>query len=178
MQSRSVEVETPDGRCDSFIAYPSEEGVFPGVLMGMDAFGPRPYLHEMARTLAAQGYFVLLPNFFYRTKRAPVTDKPFPLRPEDVPQVIRGFRPLVEAWTMDQRQVDATAYLKFLGQQKQVRAGKIGITGYCMGGVFALRTAAWFPDRVAAAASFHAGNETALKRHWEKLTALFARTLH
>jgi carboxymethylenebutenolidase len=38
-----------------------------------------------------------------------------------------------------------------------VRPGKIGVTGYCMGGGLALKTAEHFPERIAVAASFHAG---------------------
>jgi carboxymethylenebutenolidase len=34
----------------------------------------------------------------------------------------------------------------------------VGVTGYCMGGGIALRAAGTFPDRIAAAASFHGGN--------------------
>jgi len=34
---------------------------------------------------------------------------------------------------------------------------RVGLTGYCMGGRMAVRTAAQYPARVAAAASFHGG---------------------
>ena len=36
--------------------------------------------------------------------------------------------------------------------------GKIGAVGYCMGGARAITAAAAYPDRIAAAASFHGGN--------------------
>lgn len=52
---------------------------------------------------------------------------------------------------------DAGAYLGFLAEQDEVTAGPVGVTGYCMGGALSLRTAATYPDRVAAAASFHGG---------------------
>ncbi|TIW66982.1 MAG: dienelactone hydrolase family protein, partial [Mesorhizobium sp.] len=36
--------------------------------------------------------------------------------------------------------------------------GPVGVVGYCMGGARALNAAASYPDRIAAAASFHGGN--------------------
>jgi carboxymethylenebutenolidase len=155
--SSKITIKTPDGACDAFVAYPSEGGPFPGVILGMDAFGVRPYLCEMTETLASKGYFVVTPNFFYRSKHAPVTDAKFPLKPEDFGPVIEQIRPLMASWTNEQKRSDAGALIEFLGQQKQVRPGKVGMTGYCMGGSFALRAAAWYPDQVGAVASFHAG---------------------
>ncbi len=38
-----------------------------------------------------------------------------------------------------------------------MKGSKVGVTGYCMGGGLALRAAAAFPDRVAAAGAFHPG---------------------
>ena len=52
---------------------------------------------------------------------------------------------------------DAEAMLDFLADQPEVTGQKVGTTGYCMGGSFALTAAGRFPDRVAAAASFHGG---------------------
>jgi carboxymethylenebutenolidase len=46
---------------------------------------------------------------------------------------------------------------RFLSREKEVQPGKIGMTGYCMGGGLAVRAAIRYPDRVAAVASFHAG---------------------
>ncbi len=52
----------------------------------------------------------------------------------------------------------AKAAVGFLDKQDAVDTAKgIGTQGYCMGGAFAVWTAAGAPDRVKAVASFHGG---------------------
>jgi carboxymethylenebutenolidase len=50
---------------------------------------------------------------------------------------------------------DTTTLLKFLDGQPAARKARIGALGYCMSGPFAITAAARFPDRIAAAASYH-----------------------
>jgi carboxymethylenebutenolidase len=53
---------------------------------------------------------------------------------------------------------DAKAFIPWLDSQSGVdKKRKMGTTGYCMGGPITMRTAATFPDRVGAGASFHGG---------------------
>ena len=151
-----TDLQTPDGACDAFLAYPEDKGPWPAVLFLMDAFGPRAWLYEMAKTIASRGYFVLLPNLFYRVRRAPVVDLKFPLRPEDMPEALKQIMPFFQSFSPELGMRDAGAFFEFLARQKQVLPGKIGITGYCLGGRLAVLTAGTYPDRVAAAASFHA----------------------
>jgi carboxymethylenebutenolidase len=54
---------------------------------------------------------------------------------------------------------DIAGCLDWIAKQPQAEPGKVGITGYCMGGGIALRAAGTFPERIAAAASFHGGNQ-------------------
>lgn len=153
-----IDIKTQDGNCDAFIAYPGDKGPYPAVLFFMDAYGPRAYLYEMAKTIAARGFYVLLPNMFYRVRKAPVVDIKFPVRPEDIEAARKQIMPLLQVFTPELGMRDADVFLDFLAQQKQVRPGPIGVTGYCMGGGLAIRTAANYPDRVAVAASFHGGS--------------------
>ena len=53
--------------------------------------------------------------------------------------------------------LDAEAYVTYLRSHDQVDSGPIGVTGYCMGGALALRTAAEHPGDVGAVAAFHPG---------------------
>ena len=64
-----VTVKTPDGTCDAYFVHPAS-GTAPGVLLWPDIFGLRPAMRNMAKRLAQSGYAVLVPNPFYRVKRA------------------------------------------------------------------------------------------------------------
>ena len=75
MPSSPVEVTTPDGAADAYLARPDGRA-HPGVLFIMDAFGLRPAIEEMADRIAADGYVVLAPNVFYRAGRSPVLPLP------------------------------------------------------------------------------------------------------
>ena len=136
MKSEWIDIKTADGVCDAFIAHPDDGAAHPAVLFYMDAFGPRPWLYEMAKKIAARGYYVLLPNVFYRVRRAPVVDAKFPLRPEDMAEVRKLFGPLFQSFTPAMGMKDAETYLDFLAAQSLVKSAKIGVTGYCMGEVW------------------------------------------
>jgi carboxymethylenebutenolidase len=157
MGSTSVQIPTADGIADAFVAYPDGPGPYPAVLVYMDAFGVRPVLTDMARTIADDGFYVLLPNVFYRSGPAPLFDTSDLASPEGRTAVFGQARPLIRALTPDRALRDATAYLEFLADQTGAGPGPIAVAGYCMGGRLAVRTAAAFPERVAAVASFHAG---------------------
>ncbi len=152
-----VDVPTGDGAADAILAAPIDGGLYPAVLLYMDAFGLRPRLEEMAARLAGEGYVVLVPNVFYRRGRAPLVDLEGLDEPSGRGRVFGVLRPIMQAHTPARAMLDADAYLAHLAAHPQVADGPIGTVGYCMGGALALRTAAHFPDRVAAAASFHGG---------------------
>ena len=137
MKTQNIDIKTPDGSCDAYVAYP-DEGSYPAVLLYMDAFGLRPYLYEMAQKLAAHGFYVLVPNVFYRTKRSPIVDMKFPLKLEDMPEAVKFIMPLIHSFSIEGAMKDAGVYLDFLAKQKNVKGSKVGTTGYCLGGRLSL----------------------------------------
>ncbi|MFH8516905.1 dienelactone hydrolase family protein [Streptomyces gelaticus] len=155
MPTKTVQIPTADGRADAFAAFPDGGGQHPGVLMYADAFGIRPVLREMARELAGHGYYVLVPNFFYRNGPTPVIELPEHIGEEVRPAIIAQLMPLIQAHTAERVRSDADAYLGFLTAQPEVSAGPVAVTGYCIGGLLAVRTAAAHPGQVAAVAGFH-----------------------
>jgi carboxymethylenebutenolidase len=74
MISQELDIETSDGQMNTLVTYPEDGGPFPVVLFFMDAMGKREELHEMAGRIAAVGYYVLLPNLYYRRVREYVPD--------------------------------------------------------------------------------------------------------
>ncbi|WP_432092789.1 dienelactone hydrolase family protein [Streptomyces sp. bgisy100] len=157
MPTTTLRIPTEDGRADAFAAFPDRGGRHPGVLLYSDAFGVRPVLQEMARELAEHGYYVLVPNLYYRHGPAPVIDLPEHIGEEVRPAVIGRLMPLIQAHTTEHALRDADAYLRFLTTRPEVGAGPVGVIGYCMGAALAMRTATAHPGQVAAVAGFHPG---------------------
>jgi carboxymethylenebutenolidase len=151
-----VEIKTADGTCDAVFFHPAQ-GSHPGVLVWHDSGGVRPSFREIGRRLAGEGYAVLVPNLFYRMARTPVFPTPFdpPKNPADMELYRRVVGPFLAPGAAER---DAVAYVAFLDAQREVsKKRKIGTQGYCLGGPYVLKTAAAFPRRVGAGASFHGG---------------------
>jgi carboxymethylenebutenolidase len=155
VKESEVDIKTPDGSADAYFAHPST-GTYPGVLMWPDLYGLRPAFRQMGKRLAESGYSVLVVNPFYRTKRAPTAPEHADF--ED-PATRAALMALAGSLTAQTAVTDAKAFVAWLDAQASVeRKRKMGTSGYCMGGPFTLRTAAAFPDRIGAGASFHGGS--------------------
>ena len=147
MAEESITIPTPDGRADGYLYRPAGQGPWPGVALFMDGGGLRRALREMAARLAESGYVVLLPNLFYRDGAIRDLDAV-----KDRPRMNIYAANIMKNGGGPK---DAGAYLSFLTAHPSVKPGKLGCTGYCMGGYFTLMTAGHFPERLGAAASFH-----------------------
>ncbi len=155
MNGTKIEIRTKDGVADAYISHPAGAGSWPAVLFFMDGLGWRPTLFEMADRLASNGYYVLLPNMFWRSGE---------FVPFDVRTVFSGgaemerLMKIVSAVTDESAMRDTETFLEFLAGRPEVKdAHRVACTGYCMGGGIAILAACSFPDHIAAAASFHGG---------------------
>ncbi|TIO52527.1 MAG: dienelactone hydrolase family protein [Mesorhizobium sp.] len=152
MARKDIEIETSDGKAKAGLFRPATTAKA-GVILYMDAFGPRPVLDEMAERLAGQGYAVLVPDLFYR--KAPYG--PFDAKTAfTVEETKTKLMALVTGTTQEMTIRDSAAFLDALTSEGI--DGPVGVVGYCMGGARALNAAATYPDRIVAAASFHGGN--------------------
>jgi carboxymethylenebutenolidase len=146
-----LDITTADGAMNSFVVHPEEGGPFPVVLFYMDAPGKREELHDMARRLAAVGYFVVLPNLYYRRTR----DFWLQERTEPAMAVMFEHMASLNAATTE---CDTQAMLRFVDVQPQADATRVGAVGYCMSGPFVMWAAAAFPERLRCIASIHGAN--------------------
>jgi carboxymethylenebutenolidase len=154
VKDAEVEIKSADGTADAYFVHP-EKGSHPAVLIWPDIFGLRPAFRQMAKRLAESGYAVLVINPFYRIKKAPTA----PEHPDfNDPPTRDALMALMHTLTPETAVTDAKAFVPWLDAQAAVSGKhKMGTTGYCMGGPFTLRTAAAFPQRIGAGATFHGG---------------------
>jgi carboxymethylenebutenolidase len=150
-----VEITTNDGICPSYVYRPTGPGPWPAVLVFMDGLGIRPAMLEIGERLSTHGYFVLLPDVYYRSgPYEPMNARTVFTDPAQRKILTEKFFALA---TPANVMSDTRAFLDYLAAQPDVETGGIGTTGYCMGGLMSLTAAGTYPDRVVATASYHGG---------------------
>jgi carboxymethylenebutenolidase len=154
MPKQSITIETKDGRAPAHLFKPTAaKGQNAGVILYMDAFGLRQGLDQMAERLAGAGYTVLVPDLFYRAGAY----GPFDAKTAFSDEATRAkLMSLIGGTAQEMTARDTAAFLDTLAANGA--AGKVGTVGYCFGGGRAITAAAVYPERIAAAASFHGGN--------------------
>jgi carboxymethylenebutenolidase len=150
-----IEIKTKDGTCPSYVFRPIGKGPWPAVLVFMDGLGIRPAILEVGERLATHGYFVLLPDLFYRSgPYEPMDPHSVFANPEKRKILTEKFFALA---TQANIMSDTRAFLDYLASEADVKPGGIGTTGYCMGGLMSLTAAGTYPDRIVATATYHGG---------------------
>ena len=161
----TLQLATSDGPCATELIAPEGPGPWPAVIVFHDAAGQRPVTTAMAERLAANGYLVAIPDLFH------VTGSPSQLLPPGTPVTLENLRALfadpamrarflreyyAHAIAYDRLQATIGALLDHLAARDDT-TGRVGTTGYCMGGNASFRAATLFGDRLAACAAFHPG---------------------
>lgn len=158
VKETDVSIKTPDGDTDAALYVPPGKGPFPGVLIFTDIFGLRPAFRDMGRRLAAEGYVVLVPNPFYRTKKGPLLTADEQATFNFAKDAAK-LGPHTGAITAEGTSKDESAWIAYLDGLPQVsKKAKLGVTGYCMGGPRVVQASALRPDRIGAAMGCHPGN--------------------
>jgi carboxymethylenebutenolidase len=149
MYEKEVVVTTRYGHCPTFVACPDGPGPFPGIIFYMDAPGIREELRNMVRRIAREGYFVILPDMYYRlgSLRFDVPRR----NDEMVTVMLAAMRSLTNAMVME----DTAGIIGWLDAQDRCGTGPLGCVGYCMSGQHVTNAAAIFPHRIKAAASLY-----------------------
>lgn len=152
---RDIDIKTTDGVAGASLYTPDgavAAGPLRGVIFYMDGIGLRDSMYQMAQRLADAGYVVLLPDLFYRFGAyGPFNGASFGNETER-----NQIMSMIHGTTQAMTKADTAAFLDVLAAEGVV--GPVGAVGYCMGGARALTAAASYPERIAAAASFHGGN--------------------
>src|SRR5438874_11187621 len=118
MIEKHLDIATADGAMNTFVVYPEEHGPFPVVLFYMDAPGKREELHDMARRLASVGYYVVLPNLYYRRTRD------YWLRERTEPAMAVMFEHM-RSLTLEMNVRDTDAMPKFVDAQPEADTSRI-----------------------------------------------------
>ncbi|MCZ6533161.1 MAG: dienelactone hydrolase family protein [SAR324 cluster bacterium] len=149
MQEKHVEIETADGKMDTFITHPDGQGPYAGVILYMDAPGIREELYDFARRVGTVGYYCMVPDLYYRGGR--IRYDRSTMTPGQREDMTARWHAISNAMVMD----DTRGMLRFLDGGEPVLPGPKGSIGYCMSGQYVLTAAGVFPEVFQATATLH-----------------------
>ena len=149
-----INIKTKEGIIDTFEVMPDEGGPFPAIIIYMDAPAIREELRDMARRLASMGYYVLLPNLFYRVGK----EGNYPFTFSKIREDKSHFTAMIK--TMDDTTnsliiSDTSSLLEYLDTNSDVIKGNYGAVGYCMSGQYIVSIASSYPNSFKTLASFY-----------------------
>lgn len=155
MREAEIEIQTADGMMDTFICHPEEDGPHPAVIMYMDAPGIREELRDMARRLGTTGYYVMLPNMYYRTGREGHygfdRSKTSTGDEAEREKMFAVMNSLTNALVI----ADTAPMLEHIRGAEAAADGGIGCVGYCMSGQYVMSVGSTYPNDFAAIASYY-----------------------
>jgi carboxymethylenebutenolidase len=137
---------TADGLMPVYLCQPEGNGPYPAVIVVMEAFGLNAHIKSVAERLAREGYVTAAPDFFYRFG-SPIV--PY----EDVPRAI-GY---IQRFDWSALMAEVGMVIHHLKSLAEVRADRLGVVGFCVGGTIAFLTACRHASAIKAAVSFYGG---------------------
>jgi carboxymethylenebutenolidase len=151
MIERQIKIRTEDGHMNTFICHPERLGPHPAVIFLMDAPGIREELRDMARRLGTVGYYVMLPNLYYRSG----VEELGPFVGEAHAATRQKLMQLMGTINIPMVMQDIDALVVFAVEDRAASGDAMGCVGYCMSGQYAVNAAVRHPDRIRAAASIY-----------------------
>jgi carboxymethylenebutenolidase len=140
---RETMVQYPSGNVTmkAFVAAPAVKGKRPAIIVIQEWWGLSDHIKDIARRYAAEGYVAIAPDLYSRLGHALTTD------PTEAGRLMNSLK-------QEDGLKDLNATVTYLKSVPEVDATKIGVTGFCMGGSYALLLPCVNPD-IKAAAPFY-----------------------
>ena len=142
----TVQLNTSDGKMDAYVAQPKNGGNFPGVVVIQEAFGVNDHIKKVTDRIAAEGYVAIAPDIYHRESERII---PY----SEMPKAIAVMQRVVDGKAME----DVGAAIAHLKSQSNVKAGSVGVIGFCMGGRLTYLAAAHHANDVKCAVPYYGG---------------------
>jgi carboxymethylenebutenolidase len=132
MSGKDVTINATDGSFGGYLASPASAGGA-GIVIIQEIFGINKFVRAVAERYAANGYFALAPDLFWRLQPGVQLDDRNPA------EFQRGLN-LMGQFNIDLGVKDIEAAIRHLRGDEHCQ--RVGAVGYCLGGLLAYLTAA------------------------------------
>jgi len=155
--SGTVEFASNGGTASGYLVVP-EGGSGPGVVLVQEWWGLDPSIKEVGDRLGAAGFVALTPDLYHgELAQHTEMDKAARLMTEMPP---------------DRAARDMSGAVDYLAAHPAVLGDKLGVIGFCMGGMLTLILATLRPDRIGAAVPFYGFPQGEMEPEWGSLAAV------
>jgi len=135
---QTVTFATDNGDVEGYLAIP-QKGSGPGLIVIQEWWGLVPHIRDLADRFADAGFVALAPDLYHGDSTT---------EPDEAGRMMQELKVTDAAR-------DLGGAIDFLLARDEVTGGKVGVTGFCMGGALALVTANTAPTRIGASVPFY-----------------------
>ena len=147
VETQAIEVPATGGAMPCFVAQPAGGTPAAAALAIQEAFGLNAHIEDVARRLAAAGYVALAPDLYWRGGKGRRAGY------DQLPEAIGLMQSVQDPDVV----ADVGSAITWLEAQAFVRPGRIGITGFCMGGRVSYLVACELAGKIGACVAFYGG---------------------
>jgi carboxymethylenebutenolidase len=154
---REIRISTGDGEMRTFVVHPDGEGPFPVAVLYMDGVGYREQIKANARRFAADGYYCVAPDLYYRSGEGLTFDMEKLAADGFKGPEAERMMAAVSSVTSDMVVSDTDAIFAEIESDPAAATGPKVSVGYCMGARCALHAASALSGDFVATAGIHPG---------------------
>lgn len=138
--SQMIYYSSNDHTTPAYVSHPAEGDKYPGLVVVQEWWGLVPHIMDVADRFAREGFYALAPDLYHGKTSS---------EPDEA-------RKLAMELDRERAVAEIVAAIRHLQQVAQVSPKKIGVVGFCMGGMLTIATAAGSRE-VGAAVAFYGG---------------------
>ena len=138
----NVDLKVNGDNAYAFVAQPDDNATHPGLVLIQEWWGIEPHIRELAQRLAADGFVVAVPDLFHGK---------IATEPDDAQKMV-----MMIAGNIDRAAKEIIGALETVKAMPNVEPKKLGLMGFCVGGLMTYVVASRYSD-LAAVVPFYAG---------------------
>jgi len=141
IRTSHVDLKVNGNNAYAFVAEPDDNAQHPGVVLIQEWWGIEPHIRDLAQRLATEGFVVAVPDLYHGKVAT---------EPDDAQKMMMTI-----ANNIDKAAKEIIGALNTVKAMPNVEPKKLGLIGFCVGGLLTFIVAARYPD-LGAAVPFYA----------------------